>query len=184
MSLLKSIQTRIRDIFNNIADDLKVQQATLMSLGALHEVSLEESDVKNPLMTLVIADVSSPVLSRFGLDLLRRPFPILERSDNEWTLPNSTRNFQEIIKAKQEVSQSKRLQALQPAEATNKNEPFVWRDNELFEEVSLNVSFPSFLLKLSRFKSYPDLKNCIRIHWNGEVYQGNNNYYRTLRKMP
>lgn len=61
VSLLKSIQTRIESIFNNIEDDLKVQQATLMSLGALHEVSLEESGVDKPLMTLVIADVSSPV---------------------------------------------------------------------------------------------------------------------------
>ncbi|XP_003743591.1 uncharacterized protein LOC100906646 [Galendromus occidentalis] len=98
VSLLKSIRTRIRDVFNDLADDKKVQQATLMSLGALHDVSLEESEVKEPLMNLIIAD--------------------------------------EIIKAKQDLSQSKRLQALKPTvqEATNKNEPFIWKDNELFEE--------------------------------------------------
>lgn len=66
------MQAKIKEIFSNLEDERKAQQATLLSLGALHDISLEEfeardddfatktitiSDVRNTSFTLVLISI-------------------------------------------------------------------------------------------------------------------------------
>lgn len=59
--LLETVQLTIKEIFSNLEDERRAQQATLMSLGALHDVSLEEDHVKQnnqaAVKTITISDV-------------------------------------------------------------------------------------------------------------------------------
>ncbi|OQR68439.1 hypothetical protein BIW11_12913 [Tropilaelaps mercedesae] len=101
--LLETIQTTIKETFSNLEDERKAQQATLMSLSALHDISLEETEYSAALKTITISD--------------------------------------EIMKAKNNLIVGRVRGAPRPSntapveEATNKNEPFIWCDNDLYEDV-------------------------------------------------
>ncbi|XP_022670859.1 uncharacterized protein LOC111254371 isoform X5 [Varroa destructor] len=45
--LLETVQAKIKEIFSNLEDERKAQQATLLSLGALHDISLEEFEARD-----------------------------------------------------------------------------------------------------------------------------------------